>query len=149
MAWNGNKPLAIGHHDVSALADDFKSGLFQGPDRLQVVYPREFGHGSDGHFHFADIGAFQGVRHRGQIILDRLANVFERLTLGCALRPASRQRGTTDGITFFGLDQNNRISGAHGETLSATGKMVKSPAPPKSNTGLDRRVKELEKLTKF
>lgn len=77
-------------NDVFPLTDDGEAGLLQCAHRVEGVDPRNLRHGSDSDFHFADQVLIHGLRDRGKVVLDGIANIREGFFLRRALGPASR-----------------------------------------------------------
>ena len=78
-----------------------------------MIDARKLRHASKGHFNFPHIGAFQGIRNCGEIILNGSANILESFVLGRSLRPATWKGGTADGVAFFRLNEDDGVTKTH------------------------------------
>ena len=110
---------------MAALADDFKSRLLQCAKGLEMINAGKFGHASKRYFDFSYVGALQGIRNGCEIVLNRAANIFQRLTLRCSLRPTAWKRWTSYGVALVRFNENHGVAEAHGNSLKAGKAKVK------------------------
>ena len=107
---HGNEPKAVGHYDMSSLSNNPESPLFKYPDRVKVVDARKTRHRLNHHFHFTYRLTFQGVSNCGQVFPDGVLDVFQRLLLGRALRPASGQARARHAESLFRFPQYHFVN---------------------------------------
>jgi hypothetical protein len=121
VAWNDEPLFAVGHHDVSALPGNVVAELFKNADGVTLADARNFWHNSNGNkfagetralgFGFAPGIFFSDFEPE----LDGFADVGQRLVMRRPLAVATRQSGTGNGKTFFGLNHDYLI--LHGSKI--------------------------------
>lgn len=110
-ARNEQCPLPVRHDVVFTLASDDKTRLLKGADCRLMVDSRNLGHDSDRDFDFSRFtqfvfGQFNGGR---QVFPNGIADVFQRLLFGGALRPAAGQAGAVDIVARFAGMKNDAV----------------------------------------
>jgi len=110
---------------------DLKAELTENPNRVLMRNSGQLRHRlCRGQLDFTDVCSSPAVGVFGKIqlfahldvITNRSPNILQRLGLTSSLRPTSRQRRTTDGEAFFGLNQNDAV--LHRASLAAGGENV-------------------------
>ena len=113
-AWDCQAPFAVTHHDMPALPDHGKSGLFEGANSIFVRDAWNFRHGSwRSNGDEFPVKADSIVCQFSLLILcgdflpksDGLADIRQSFLACSALTPASRQRRTAYRKAFLALDQ--------------------------------------------
>jgi hypothetical protein len=115
---NGHDPRPVGHHDVFALPNDPEVCLLERGHGTEVVDPGNARHDLDRDLDLSNLPAVEKVVDCGQILPNRILNVFQGFLLGRPLGPTSRKARDRYTESFLGLLERNLVF--HGSSIPRT-----------------------------